>query len=67
MTNENWEIPKVEINANLLDYWCASLSKAGYGSFDLIKGYDSATLISILDYESFINDFQREAEAINRR
>lgn len=59
--------PKVEIVANLMDYLCAMLSKAGYGSVDLLKSYDSATFFSIYDYERYINDYNSEFIALNRK
>jgi hypothetical protein len=50
-----------------LDYWCAGLSRAGYGSIRELKTYSSRDFFSILWYEQFINDYQAEAVAINRR
>lgn len=49
------------------DYWCAFLSRAGYGSVDLLKSYDCVTFLSILDYELFRNDYEAEFNALNRK
>lgn len=52
---------------NQLDYWCIVLTKAGYGSVDLLKSYGSDIFFNILDYENFVNDYQSELRALNRR
>lgn len=57
----------MEIVADPLDYWCAGLSKAGYGSVRELKSYNSRDFFSLLWYEQFVNDYQAESMAINRR
>lgn len=59
--------PEVEINEDTLTYLSIMLSKAGYGDVNLLKSYDSSTFISILDYETFRNEYQDETFAINKR
>lgn len=49
------------------DYWCAYLSKAGYGSVYLLKKYDCVTFLNILDYEIFRNEYESELVALNKR
>ena len=50
-----------------LIYWAITLSRAGYGSVDLLLSYPSDIFISILNHEVFMNDFSAETRAINRR
>lgn len=57
----------MEVRAGALEYWCAGLSKAGYGSIDLLKSYGSEDFFNLLWYERFVNDYQAEFMAINRR
>ena len=59
--------PVVEIHTSLENYWCAFLSRAGYGSVDLLKNYDCVTFLNILDYELFRNDYEAEYVALNRK
>jgi len=42
------------------------LSKAGYGSVDLLKSYDCVTFLNILDYEVFCREMEAETHAIQR-
>lgn len=45
-------------------YWAISLCKAGYGAVDLILKYDSDIFMNIMHYETFLNDYGREAQAL---
>lgn len=51
----------------MLDYWCAFLSRSGYGSVDLLKNYDCVTFLNILDYETFRIELEAENLAISRQ
>jgi len=51
---------------NTLDYWCIILSKAGYGSVNLLKSYNCDIFLNILDYETFISEYSREMIALNK-
>jgi len=55
------------MRVSIEDYWCAFLSRAGYGSVDLLKNYDCVTFLNILDYEVFRNDYEAETVALNRK
>lgn len=60
-------MPKFKYNGDSLMYWAVALSKAGYGSLDLLLSYSSDKFLSIVQYEMFLTDMQAETRAINRR
>lgn len=60
-------MPQTEIRADVLNYLCVGLSKAGYGSMYSLKKYSSEDFFNLLWYERFINDYQAEMMALNKR
>lgn len=59
--------PKVEFYGDYLKLWAIKLSKAGYGSIDLLLSYQSDIFLDIMDYEDFVIDYDLERQALNRR
>jgi hypothetical protein len=57
----------VEINVPIEVYWSVFLSRAGYGSVDLLNNYDCVTFLNILDYEIFRNEYEAESIALNKK
>lgn len=58
--------PKVKVNFENFDFYCMMLSKAGYGSIDILRGYDIETFINLIHYENFVADYRDEMLALNK-
>lgn len=66
-SDDEIRLPKFIYMGDSLIYWAITLSRAGYGSVDLLLSYPSDIFMSILYHEVFLNDFSAETRAINRR
>lgn len=48
-----------------MDYWAIRLSKAGYGNINTIKAYDAETFLNLINYETFILEYERQVRDLN--